>query len=204
MNKFFYEFCKIIIKPFIKIIFPYEVKGIENAKSFKDSGYVLCSNHLSNVDPVFLILINPTPINFMAKQELFKSKIVSFFLKMLGVFPVNRGKGDKRALEYAIKIPSKKEVLGIFIEGTRSKTGEFLRPRSGATLIASKSNSDVLPVCITGGGQNGKIKAFKKTTIIYGKKIEGSCLNFENRLQLKQSTEMIMGSIKKLRINRGN
>lgn len=201
MNRFFYKFCRFFIRPFIKIIFPYEVKGIENALSINNTGYVLCSNHLSNLDPIFLILINPKPINFMAKEELFKSKLTSFFLKMLGVFPVKRGKADKEAIEYALKIPSKNEVLGIFIEGTRSKTGEFLRPRSGAALIASKSNANVLPVCITGGGKNGKIKLFKKTSIIYGNVIENSCLKFENRIQLKKATENIMSSIKNLRIN---
>ena len=89
--------------------------------------------------------------------------------------------------------------MGIFIEGTRSKTGEFLRPRSGAAFVASQSGADVLPVCITGGGENNRVKLFKKTKICYGKAINSADLTIETRQDLKKSTNLIMDNIKKLR-----
>ena len=198
MNKTLYKVCVSLVRPLVKLFFPYEVRGIENAKSFS-GGYVLCSNHLSNMDPVFLALVNPMPICFMAKEELFRNNIFGWFLHSVGVFPVKRGKGDKDALGHALNIPKSGNVLGIFIEGTRSKTGEFLRPRSGATLIAGKTSSSILPVCITGGAKDNKIKIFKKTTIIYGKPINPENINFENRIDLKNSTNLIMDNIKILR-----
>lgn len=198
MNKKLYKFCVNIIRPIVKILFPYEVRGLENANSVS-GGYVLCSNHLSNADPVFLVLIHPRPIFFMAKEELFRSKLISKFLSAVGVFPVRRGKGDKSALNHAMEISRSGEILGIFVEGTRSKTGEFLRPRSGATLIAAQTKSPVLPVCITGGGENNKVKMFKKTIISYGKLIDSGDISCENRLELKNSTNLIMQNIKDLR-----
>ena len=198
MNEKLYKICVLAIRPFIKLFFPYEVSGTENIKNLS-GGYVICSNHLSNVDPIYLALTHAAPIQFMAKQELFKSKIFSKFLRAVGVFPVKRGKGDKEALNYALGIPKSGGILGIFIEGTRSKTGEFLRPRSGAAFVASQSGADVLPVCITGGGEKNRVKLFKKTEICYGKAINSADLTIETRQDLNKSTNLIMDNIKKLR-----
>ena len=198
MNKSLYKFCVNLIKPFINIFFPYEVKGRENLKCISE-GYIICSNHLSNLDPIFLAIIHPKPINFMAKEELFKNKFIGKFFKMVGVFPVKRGKGDINAINYALEIPKSGGILGIFLEGTRSKTGEFLRPRSGAALIAGKANSKVLPVCITGSSEDNKIRIFRKTLISYGVPIDQEEIKIESRLELKDSTNLIMENIKKLR-----
>ena len=198
MNEKLYKICVSAIRPFIKLFFPYEVSGTENIKNLS-GGYVICSNHLSNVEPIYLALTHAAPIQFMAKQELFKSKNFSKFLCAVGVFPIKRGKGDKEALNYALGIPKSGGILGIFIEGTRSKTGEFLRPRSGAAFVASQSGADVLPVCITGGGENNRVKLFKKTKICYGKAINSADLTIETRQDLKKSTNLIMDNIKKLR-----
>lgn len=198
MNKKLYKLCVNFIRPFVRFFFPYEVRGIENLKSASEK-YVICSNHLSNVDPIFLAVVHPVEINFMAKEELFKNKLFGKFLSAVGVFPVKRGKGDKSALNTAMNILNNGDVLGVFVEGTRSKTGEFLRARSGATLIAAKTGSGVLPVCITGGGKNNKVRMFKKTVISYGNIISPQDISCENRLELKNSTNLIMENIKNLR-----
>lgn len=200
MNKRFYKFCMNIIRPIVRIFYPYEVNGTENLSGISE-GYILCSNHLSNMDPIFLAITHIRPIFFMAKIELFKNKLLGLILRKLGVFPIKRGKADINALEYAMQIPKSKEVLGIFIEGTRSKTGEFLRPRSGATVLANKSKSKVVPVCITGSSADNKIRMFKKTTISYGRPIEFDKISIQdnNRKDLKEATNLIMESIKELR-----
>ena len=202
MNKIFYKCCINIVRPVIKFIFPYEVKGKENLKALS-KGCILCSNHLSNVDSIFLAISYKEPIFFMAKAELFKNKILKFILNALGVFPIKRGKADKEALNYALNIPLSGNTLGIFIEGTRSKTGEFLRPKSGVTLLANNTGSNVLPVCITGSSSDNKVRLFKKTTICYGKpvKLEEILIENNNRQELKKSTNLIMENIKKLRSN---
>ena len=196
----FYNFCVFVIKPLMKFFFPYEVKGKENLKGLSD-GYILCSNHLSLLDPVFLMIIHPKPISFMAKAELFRNNFLKKLFLSLGAFPVERGKGDKSAINYAVEIPLKGGILGIFIEGTRSKTGDFLRPRSGAAILASKTKATVVPVCITGTFKNNKIHLFKKTTISYGKPVERDKINISgsNRTEIKEATNLIMSNIKELR-----
>ena len=139
----------------------------------------------------------------MAKAEIFRNKLLGYIISKLGVFAVERGKGDKQAINRATEICSSGKNLGIFIEGTRSKTGEFLRPRSGAALLAINTKTDVLPVCITGTSKDNKVRIFKKTIISYGKvlKAKEHFSNNESRGALKDSTNLIMESIKELRGN---
>ena len=199
-NKKIYKFVVAVLRPIVWLFFPYEIKGLENVSKLS-GGYILCSNHLSSMDPVFLVLSHPAPIFFMAKAELFKNKILDWFFSSLGAFPVKRGKGDQQALIGAQEVIKNNDILGIFIEGTRSKTGEFLRPKSGTVLIAHSTQAPIVPVCITGGGKNNKVKVFKKTIINYGKAVMPSKLKIENgiRSEIKFSTNLIMDKIKELR-----
>lgn len=199
-NKKLYRFITAILRPVVKILFPCEIKGLEKLKSL-NGGYILCANHLSNMDPVFFILFHPKPICFMAKQELFKNKLLSWFFSSLGAFSVKRGKGDRSALDNAKQVLENNDVLGIFIEGTRSKTGEFLRPKSGATLLAYETKSPVVTACITGISKDNKVRLFRKTVIEYNNPITYEDLNIKDgtRLELKAATNLIMDKIKELR-----
>ncbi len=202
-NRLLYKTIVCLVKPFVSTFFPYELRGIEKVKNFQD-GHILCSNHLSNLDPVFLAIVHFKPINFMAKAELFRNRLFGKFLTAIGVFAVNRGKSDHQALDKATNILKSGDVLGIFVEGTRSKTGEFLRPKSGATVLAYGTSSPIIPVCITGGGKNNKIKMFKKTIIEYNYPIFPEQLNIKEgtRLEIKAGTALIMQKIKELRDKR--
>ncbi len=199
-NKKLYRFMAAILRPIIKMLFPCEIKGFEKLESL-DSGYILCANHLSNMDPVFFILFHPKPICFMAKQELFKNKLLGWLLSSFGAFSVKRGKGDRSALDNAKQVLESNDVLGIFIEGTRSKTGEFLRPKSGAALLAYETKSPVVTACITGLSKDNKVRLFKKTIIEYNAPINYQELGIKEgtRLELKAATNLIMDKIKELR-----
>lgn len=200
MNEKFYKIVISIIKPFVKFFYPFEVNGLSKIDNTGEN-YIICCNHLSNIDVLFLMITHKKPICFMAKQELFENKIFGWLFKKMGAFAVKRGKGDKSALINSENIIKSGKILGIFIEGTRSKTGDFLRPKSGAALIAAKTNSNILPVCITGSGKNNKVKLFKKTTISYGDFILSGQIECEDgsRSSLKEATNKIMENIIKLR-----
>lgn len=199
-NKKLYSFIASFLRPFVKIFFPYKVVGIENIKNL-EGGCIICSNHLSNLDPVFFVVSCPHYIHFMAKYELFKNPLLGKFFSAMGAFAVKRGKGDHKAINEAENVLKSGEILGIFIEGTRSKTGEFLRPKSGAALLAATANVPVVPVCITGVSEDKKVRLFKKTVIKYGPVITPEQLGIEekNRAEIKSATNLIMTKIKELR-----
>jgi 1-acyl-sn-glycerol-3-phosphate acyltransferase len=145
------------------------VKGLENIP--KTGGLIICANHTSNADALLLAISMKRFVRFMTKSELYKNPLLAFFLRKLGSFPVKRKNADRNALDTSIEILKNGEVLGIFIEGTRSKSGELLRPKSGAAMIAMKSNMPILPVCITCAEKRGPVKAFLKTKIEFGRVI---------------------------------
>lgn len=176
----FGRFLLTFAHPLFRFLFPYTIRGIENIPK-QDSGIpvMLCSNHISNIDPVFLLMVQKRPIYYMAKAELFPNKLaVWFFKKEFGAFPVNRGKGDTTAIETAQSIVRSGKMLGIFPEGTRSKDGKMLRPKSGAALIASRTGAYILPVAIF--NKRHKVRVFHRTTIVIGKLMSPAELHLDD------------------------
>lgn len=199
-QQFFYTALIWLIYPFIKMFYGVEVHGLENVP--KDGRYIICSNHSSNIDSILLVLTFKKKIFFMAKQELFKNKLFGWVLKKIGAFPVNRGTKDTSALDTSREILEKNKPLGIFIEGTRSADGEFLRPKAGAILIAYDSKATILPVCITNKNK-GPVKIFNKTSIDIGQPIEWDELSIKNKKssELRTAVRKVMNAIIKLRNN---
>lgn len=118
---------------------------------------VLAVNHLSNFDPFPVQFALPRPIYFMAKAELHRNPLMDAFLRQLGSFPVNRGAGDEWALRHARKVLDHGRVLGIFPEGTRSKTRGLAIAKTGAARLALSTGSPILPLAL-----NGTQRMFKR------------------------------------------
>lgn len=194
-----YVIGRVLAIPIFKLLFFYQVNGKKNLP--KDGPFIVCCNHLSNFDPVILSLTQKRQIYYMAKAELFENKFFACLIRKLGAFPVHRGSGDTNAINEAEEVVKDGRLLGIFIEGTRSKTGEFLRPKSGPSIIAHKMNVPVIPVCIT--PKNKKVKVFQKLTISWGKPMTPEELGLKNGggEEFRNASRRIMEEIKKLREN---
>lgn len=111
-------------------------------------GAIVVSNHISFWDPVFLAIISPRIIHFMAKKELFSNALGNWFMRSLNVFPITRKSGDVGSIKNALKLLDKGKVMGIFPEGTRSNTGELAAFEKGVGMITIKSGKPVIPVFI--------------------------------------------------------
>lgn len=162
-----YSVARVLCLAFLKVVYPYEV---ENGKSLpEDKAMIVCSNHVSNIDPVVINATQNRLIHFMAKKELFKNKFFGKIISRFGAFPVNRGNDGGKALGMAEELLNDDNCVGIFIEGTRSKTGKLGRPHTGVILMAYATNTPILPCCIT--GKTGFVKPFRKTKIYYGEPV---------------------------------
>ena len=192
-----YRVVVTIIRPFVRILYRLKVIGLENIP--EKNGVIICPNHTSNADPVVLAVSLKRQIYFMAKAELFKNKILRKLFKMVGAFPVERGKRDSSAIDNAEKILKNGEQLGLFIEGTRSKTDDFLRPKTGCAMIAYKTGATIIPICITCTSEH-KLKIFKKNVVSIGKPITMNQLNITEGTgkEFREASRFIMESIKKL------
>lgn len=185
----FYRFCRALVYPFVRVLWRVKFENVEAMP--KTGGVVLCSNHISALDPIFLGIALKRQVYYMGKQELFKNKFAAKFLRALGAFAVNRGKGDKAALDTGTNIIDEGHVMGIFPEGTRSKTGELLRAKSGTLLIASRANAPILVAAIKTKDQ--KVRLFRPVTVRFGKILTPDELHVE-----LTSTATIRAASKKL------
>jgi 1-acyl-sn-glycerol-3-phosphate acyltransferase len=160
----FYRFARTVLYPFFRWLSPVKIYGKENIP--KESGYILCSNHTSMSDPFFVMTIFNKQVFFMAKAELFKNWFVRFVISHIGVFAVERGKGDMNAIRHAENLIKEGKILGIYPEGTRHKEGPPHKAKSGIAYIAMDTKADILPICLY---REGSYKFFKKTTVRIGK-----------------------------------
>ena len=162
----FFKFIYFVAAPFFKLLYRIKISGKEN---IPEGSAVVCANHTSMLDPIFLAIAFGISENwlFMGKAELFKIPVLNWLIKSLGAIPVNRGATDISTLRNAIDaIKSGKKVM-IFPEGTRVKEGEDAASvKTGAAMIASRGGAVMVPVYISGNK-----KLFGKVRVVIGKSV---------------------------------
>ncbi|WP_146552011.1 1-acyl-sn-glycerol-3-phosphate acyltransferase [Rummeliibacillus sp. SL167] len=186
----FYQFAKSVVFTVLKPIYRMEVIGVENFP--KEGGILLCSNHIDNLDPPVVGICAPRPVNFMAKEELFHVPILKGILPKLHAFPVKRGLSDRQALRMAINILKEGQVVGLFPEGHRNKTGKLGKGFSGAGFFALRGNANVVPCAVI-----GPYKPFHKVKVIFGEAIDIEPFR-ERKAKPEEVTEAIMAHIQLL------
>ncbi|WP_134683278.1 lysophospholipid acyltransferase family protein [Brevibacillus migulae] len=188
-----YRFFRGCFRLLFSTIYRWRVIGAENIPT--EGAVILCSNHISLLDPPLVGSGIERQVHFMAKEELFRIPVIGYLITQFGAFPVKRGAGDRSAIRNTLKLLEEGKIFGIFPEGTRSTTGEVGEGLSGASMFALKSDASVIPVGIV-----GPYKPFRPITIIYGKPIDLSAqraVKADSEL-MKETTELIMQSIKEL------
>lgn len=113
---------------------------------------ILCPNHISFLDSAFLMLTVPRNISFVGKAEYMDSWKTKFLFPAMGMIPIDRAGGDKStaALDAAEDVLHRGELFGIFPEGTRSRTGDLHKGRTGAARLAMKLDCPIFPVGVIG------------------------------------------------------
>ncbi len=186
----FYSFAKAVVYGVLKPIYRFEVKGREHFP--KEGGVLLCANHIDVLDPPVVGINAPRPVHFMAKAEIFNVPVLGKTVSHLNAFPVKRGFSDREALRKGLGILKEGKVLGLFPEGTRSKTGELGKGLTGAGFFALRTDAAVVPCAII-----GPYKAFRRLKVVYGKPINMEELR-ERKASADETTELIMSEISKL------
>jgi 1-acyl-sn-glycerol-3-phosphate acyltransferase len=125
-----------------------EVRHRENIPP--EGPFLVAANHLSVGDPVLIGCYMGRKVVFMAKEELFRNRLSSYFVRSFGAFPVYRGRSNLEAFRQANRVLKRGQILGMFPEGKRSQNNSLLPALCGAALIAYHNKVPILPVGITG------------------------------------------------------
>ncbi|CQR46706.1 1-acyl-sn-glycerol-3-phosphate acyltransferase [Paraliobacillus sp. PM-2] len=187
----FYRFVTSVVNLFLRPIYRFHVIGKENIP--KNGPVIICSNHISNLDPPVVGITCPREIYFMAKEELFRNKLLGGLLLRVKAFPIKRGMQDRDALKKALAILKEGNTLGLFPEGTRSKTGKIGKGLSGVGFFALRSQATVIPCAIIGPYKKGK-----RLKVVYGEAIEMDQLR-KNKAKASEVTDVIMENIRELK-----
>lgn len=133
-----------IVGPFLKLFNRVEVSGLERIPA--QGPAVIIGNHISLWDPIYLYCLIRRRTYFMAKAELFDIPVIGFLLRRINVFPVKRNSLDRQALKKAAQVLEQGDLLVIFPEGSRSRSGELQPFKQGAALFAHRAEAAVVPV----------------------------------------------------------
>lgn len=191
----FYRFLLSCARGISAMLFRFRVEGSEHIP--EHTPFVLCCNHLSFFDPIFLMLaFSTTPVCFLAKESLFHKPVLGWALRKLKAIPVNRGgKGNISAVRQGSAVLGENCILGIFPEGTRSKDGKLHPGKSGAVLIANLHSCDVMPCAIV--TKKGRVRPFRQVTLRLGAAIPFGEIAAPTHAaaQLREGTRLIMSRI---------
>jgi 1-acyl-sn-glycerol-3-phosphate acyltransferase len=145
-----YWIVKAILTPVLRTLFRPKVEGLENVPP--EGAAILASNHLSFSDSIFLPLMVPRRITFLAKSDYFtsgglKGRLKAGFFKGVGQLPVDRsgGRASQAALETGLRVLGEGKLLGIYPEGTRSPDGKLYRGKTGVARMALEAGVPVIP-----------------------------------------------------------
>lgn len=188
-----YKFLWFLFWPFVKVFNCPVVSGVEN---IPEGAAVICANHHSMMDPlIFAIGIGSKHwLHFMAKIEFMSLPIIGTIAKKAGSLGVDRGHSDIKAIKECLMWLKSGEKLVIFPEGTRVLEGEKSEAKTGAAMLAIRTDAPVVPVHI----ENPRGHAFKKMRVHIGEAFKLDASGESKSEAYKKGAELILAKINEL------
>jgi len=206
MNNLPYGILRAFLTPFLMILFRPKVKGLRHVPG--TGPVIIASNHLSFSDSIFMPLVVPRKVTFLAKSEYFTSPGPKGLLKKLtfialGQVPVDRsgGRRSEAALITGLKVLAEGKCLGIYPEGTRSPDGRLYKGRTGIARLAIESGAPIIPVAMFNTEKiqptGTLMPKVMRVEMIFGEPMyfEGDSTDL---LHLRDVTDKIMSTIQEL------
>ncbi len=192
----FYWFWTHLLRAILTVVARWKVTGRENIP--REGALIVVANHLNNADPPILGAgIARRRLRYMAKIELFRMPL-GVIPRLYGAFPVRRFDADLAAMLNAERMLKRGEVLGMFPEGTRSRTGYLGRPHPGTAAIALRAGATLLPCAITGTEQlRNPLVVFKqpRITLQIGEPIPVEQVRRPTEEQVMELTDRVFAAI---------
>lgn len=140
--------ARAFVVPALRLGLRMKIYGLKHVP--RQGGAVIICNHIDWFDPILLLSASPRPIMWMAKAEFLEWPVLRHIALQAGAFPVERGRPDLSALRHAQSLLNDGMLVGMFPEGTRSRTGGLQQPFPGASLVASRAGAAIIPCALVG------------------------------------------------------
>jgi 1-acyl-sn-glycerol-3-phosphate acyltransferase len=156
---------RLTIQPPVVVLTRLRDYGVERVPL--EGGIVIAANHFSWIDPPALGAVSPRPVFYMAKVEAHRVPGLGQLMRSFGAFPVRRGESDREAVRTMREIVSSGNALGMFVEGTRQRSGVPGKAQAGAAMVALNESVPIVPAAIH-GSQHWRIGNFAPVSIAWG------------------------------------
>jgi 1-acyl-sn-glycerol-3-phosphate acyltransferase len=170
----------------------FDIVGQENIPA--TGGAVLAINHISFLDYAFAGLpadrAGHRRVCFMAKDGIFKNPVAGPLMRAMGHISVNRDAGSD-AFRQGVRALKEGELLGVFPEGTMSRSFELISFKSGAVRMAAMAQVPIIPMTVFGGQ---RILGYGHRDLSRGKTIAitiGSPITVEKRADVHTETDRL-------------
>jgi 1-acyl-sn-glycerol-3-phosphate acyltransferase len=185
---------RLTIGTLVRLLARLRVYGSERVP--REGGLVVACNHFSWLDPPALGAACPRTMYYMAKIEAHRVPGLGQLIRAFGTFPVRRGESDREAVRTMREVVRSGKALGLFVEGTRQRSGVPGPVQPGAAMVAIQEGVPVIPVAVH-GSQNWKIGSFKPVSVAWGTPITFEGLPKGGR-GYREASETIQVEIRKL------
>ena len=187
--------CFAILFLPLTILFPTRLINRKNLPSAKKQNVILACNHMSNLDLPIVAIKFRRKFTYLGKGELFKNKVLGWFLKKFDVIPVDRNKADLGAIKKVFSAIARKRHVCVCPQGTRSKPGEIDENtvKDGISLFALRTGTPVLPMVIL-----KKPKTFRFNKIIVGDLIYPDMERARDKEYSEEFTKLVVTKMNEL------
>ena len=190
-----YELVRIVLTPYLLLF--YRARCIDSRHIPAEGPVIIAPNHFSFLDHFFVAVYLRRKVHFMAKSQLFKPPM-QFIYTHGGVFPVRRGHQDAEAFVTAETVLARGDIVVMYAEAGRSRSGDLGKPRHGLGQLALESGAPVVPTAIAGTERvrNWRRLQFPKVTVQFGEPVRFEQVSDPSREQGQAASEVVFDRVR--------
>ena len=192
-----YEGVRLVLTPYLLLL--HRARCIDSHNIPADGPVIIAPNHFSFLDHFFVAVFLRRKVHFMAKSQLFQ-RPMQFIFTHGGVFPVRRGHQDNEAFKTAHAMLARGDIVVMYAEAGRSRSGELGKPRHGLGRLALESGAPVVPTAIAGTerARNWKRLQFPKVTVQFSEPVRFEQVPEPTKEQAQAASELVFDEVKVL------
>jgi len=170
-SQWFYQATRVVFMSFFAVWLRLSIDGEEHVPD--TGGFILAAGgHRSILDTPIVARTSRRIFRYMGAEKYFQVPVLSWFLRSVGGFPIQRDATDRDALRLSQDVLASGEPLVIYPEGTRFSGPEVQPLQQGAVFLACRAQVPIVPVGLGGAERawpkGGRFIRPRKVALVVG------------------------------------